>query len=316
MRPLVTIGISTYNRADGYLQGALLSALKQGYPNLEIVVSDNGSTDHTESFVKSFEDPRVRYFKQEENIGAVANFDFCLEQAQGAYFLLLHDDDLIDPDFVEACMSAVGDDTSLGIIRTGTRVIDDDGKTVAHNPNRMRGLTTADFFVNWFTKKTAIYFCSTLFNTQLLKDMGGLQTRTNVFEDVVAIARLSARHGRGDVYENKASFRIHGSNKGSTFNSINDWAEDSHYLLDVLCEEMPGDAERLLEVGKPYLCERLYRYASKLPDMGERVRTYLWAYRSFDYSASPLRYLARQKVLQAKAVARKLLKERRTVQPA
>jgi glycosyltransferase involved in cell wall biosynthesis len=65
-RPLVTIGICTYNRADSYLGSALQSAVDQTYPNLEIVVSDNCSVDHTEELVQSFDDPRIRYIKHEK----------------------------------------------------------------------------------------------------------------------------------------------------------------------------------------------------------------------------------------------------------
>ena len=62
--PLVTIGIPTYNRGDGYLREALESALAQTYENLEIVVSDNCSTDNTGEVVEAYDDPRVSYFRQ------------------------------------------------------------------------------------------------------------------------------------------------------------------------------------------------------------------------------------------------------------
>jgi len=104
MYPLVTIGIPTCNRADSYLRQALESAVKQTYPNVEIVVSDNCSTDDTETLVKNFEDPRIRYFKQTENIGPYKNFNFCLQQAKGKFFLILSDDDLVDHDFVSICL--------------------------------------------------------------------------------------------------------------------------------------------------------------------------------------------------------------------
>ena len=308
MRPLVTIGVSTYNRADGYLRPAFESALAQTYPNLEIVVSDNGSTDDTEAYIQSFDDPRVRYFKQEQNIGANPNFNFCLEQARGDFFLLLHDDDILDHDMVEACMRAANDDTSLGVIRSGTRVIDGGGRVTSVKLNHMSGVPTADMFIDWFDKGTAIYFCSTLFNTAKLKESGGLRTKTNVFEDVVAIAKLAARFGHADVKEPKASFRIHGNNKGSSVNTVSDWAEDSLYLLEVLREEMPGDAERLVKAGQPYLCQRIYRYASSLPTLADRLKAYWWSYRLFDYSYSPLTYLSRQQYLRAKDVARTLIK--------
>ena len=91
--PKVTIAIPTYNRADDYLKQTLKSALNQTYENIEIIVSDNCSTDNTEAVVNSFNDSRIRYFRQQENIGANNNFNFCLKQAKGEYFLLLLDDD-------------------------------------------------------------------------------------------------------------------------------------------------------------------------------------------------------------------------------
>ena len=92
--PLVSIGIPTYNRADGYLRECLTSALKQTYPNIEVIVADNCSSDNTAELMKSFSTNRLRYYKHPKNIGPQNNFNFCLDQANGAYFLLLHDDDL------------------------------------------------------------------------------------------------------------------------------------------------------------------------------------------------------------------------------
>ena len=99
--PLVTIGIPTYNRASSFLEDAIKSAVEQTYENIEIIVSDNVSTDHTEEVVKGFSDSRIRYFKHIKNTGMKNNFNACVEKARGDYFLLLCDDDLIDsPDHI------------------------------------------------------------------------------------------------------------------------------------------------------------------------------------------------------------------------
>ena len=99
--PLITIAIPTYNRANGYFKEALKSALSQTYSNYEIIVSDNCSTDNTEELVKSYSDGRIIYYKHEKNIPANENFNFCLRKARGKYFLLLHDDDLIDKEIFD-----------------------------------------------------------------------------------------------------------------------------------------------------------------------------------------------------------------------
>jgi len=289
-RPLVSIGICTYNRADSYLRNALQSAVDQTYPNLEIVVSDNCSVDHTEELVRSFDDPRIRYFKQERNLGVNGNFNFALQEARGAYFLLLHDDDLIDPDFCATCMDAAGDRTDYGILRTGIRIIDADGNTVGERPNDAEGLPPVEFFLAWFAEKTALYLPNTLYNTERLKALGGFQSKTELFQDVVASVRLATRYGRVDVRDIKASFRRHGSNSGAA-QAVERWLEDSLHVLDVMCEEMPESEVRLRKEGLPYFTLINYRHTRSITSPIERTKMYWWVYQRCGYRYSPIRFI-------------------------
>jgi glycosyltransferase involved in cell wall biosynthesis len=106
--PLVSIGLPCYNRA-AQLGRAIESALGQDYPNLELIVSDNASTDDTEAICRNWasRDERVRYFRQPENLGGIANFDFVRDHAQGEYFLWLGDDDWIDENYVSSCVATL-----------------------------------------------------------------------------------------------------------------------------------------------------------------------------------------------------------------
>ena len=305
-RPFVSIGMPTYNRAGPYLEGALESALLQTYPNLEIVVSDNASTDGTEELVKGVGDPRIRYFRQVETIPPHDNFNFCLEQSRGHYFLMLHDDDLVDPDLVEVCMDAVEDDVSVGLIRTGTRKIDDTGSVLSEHPNEVAGLSTADFFLSWFAGATAIYMSSTLYNTRSLKESGGFRSEKNLFLDVVPLMRLAAEHGRVDVREVKASFRRHGENHGSSRRAL-DWAIDSRHLLEVMCELVPERADEIRRAGRRHFSRTGYRHVSRIPSRLERIRAYWSVYRMFGYSYSPARYVLPRTVRRGRrAIARRV----------
>jgi glycosyltransferase involved in cell wall biosynthesis len=297
-RPLVSIGITTYNRADAYLGEALQSAVAQGYPNLEIIVSDNCSQDHTEELVRSFEDPRIRYFKQEQNLGANGNFNFCLEQARGAYFLLLHDDDLIDPDFVELCMDAADDATHFGVLRTGARVIDGEGRVISEKRNPAAGLSTAGFILAWFAHETPSYLCNTLYHTQRLKEIGGFRSKANVYDDVAPLIQLAARHGRVDVADVKASFRRHESNSAAANapSVVERWCEDSLHILEIMCEEVPEAADVLRKEGLVYFTRRNYRHAEGIGSRAVRAKMYWSIYKRFDYSYSPFRFLYRRMV--------------------
>ena len=110
-QPLVSVGIPTYERPDG-LKRTLTQILAQKYTNLEVIVSDNASKNlEVQRVAQEFMaiDPRVHYFRQAHNIGALANFKFVLEKASGEYFMWAADDDEWSPEFVQTCVrSSVG----------------------------------------------------------------------------------------------------------------------------------------------------------------------------------------------------------------
>lgn len=114
-QPLVSVGIPTYNRPDG-LKRTLECITQQTHLNLEIIVSDNCSTDpNVEIVVKEFQkkDARIHYFRQIENKGAGANFLFVLKQAIGKYFMWAADDDEWEPEFIQVCLANFDDHTTL-----------------------------------------------------------------------------------------------------------------------------------------------------------------------------------------------------------
>jgi glycosyltransferase involved in cell wall biosynthesis len=278
--PLVSIGIPTYNRAGGYLREALESALAQLYPNLEIVVSDNGSTDNTESVVRSYADPRIRYFRQQPPVTPNDNFNFCLQQANGAYFLMLHDDDKIDPDFVETCMSAAGYDKHVGVIRTGTRIINAAGTVIKEGRNRVAGLSLADFILGWFAGKTPLYVCSTLYNVEGLRSIGGFHSRHNLFQDVAATARVAAAMGRVDIEKPMASARQHGG-KWTHVARVREWCEDSLELLDILCGLASDKRDEVRDRGLRFFASVNFNRASDIRALNKRLKAYWIVYRMF-----------------------------------
>lgn len=103
---LVTIAIPTFNRA-GTLAQAVRSAAAQDYPDVEVVVVDNASTDATAGVCAALagQEPRVRVVRHGANIGAIGNFEAALAQVRGEYFMWLADDDRVDPNYVSACVA-------------------------------------------------------------------------------------------------------------------------------------------------------------------------------------------------------------------
>lgn len=128
--PLVSIGVPVYN-GGGYLAQTLRSIQEQTYSNLEIIISDNASTDETEAVCREAADAdsRIRYERHEVNRGGLWNFNRVLYLATGAMVKLAAADDLLRPRFIEACVQALaeaGPQTVLAYPRT--QIIDADGE--------------------------------------------------------------------------------------------------------------------------------------------------------------------------------------------
>ncbi len=100
--PAVSIGVPVYN-GEATIRSSLDALLAQSFADFEIVISDNASTDATASICAEYagRDERIRYIRQQENIGAVSNFKFVFDQAQAPYFMWSAVDDRRSPDFLE-----------------------------------------------------------------------------------------------------------------------------------------------------------------------------------------------------------------------
>ncbi len=100
-RPLLTVAVPTFNRCH-YLRD-LLEALQpqlRTHADVELLVSDNASTDGTQALLEQFQSrigARLRVHRQPENLGSDENFVFCFEQARGRYVWICGDDDILVP---------------------------------------------------------------------------------------------------------------------------------------------------------------------------------------------------------------------------
>ncbi|HEY9005598.1 MAG TPA: glycosyltransferase family 2 protein [Ohtaekwangia sp.] len=106
MAPLLSICIPTYNRS-AYLKKCIRSVISYPGNDIEIIISDNASTDNTPEVVGDFHDKRIVYSRNPENVGPVANFYKILKAASGDYIFLLTDDDFLFPDSIDEVIEFV-----------------------------------------------------------------------------------------------------------------------------------------------------------------------------------------------------------------
>jgi len=100
--PIVSIGLPVYNGED-FLKYALDSLLSQTFRDFELIISDNASTDNTPKICQEYvlRDKRIRYIRQNNNMGALWNFNFVLKQSNKEYFIWVSSDDKLHPEFLK-----------------------------------------------------------------------------------------------------------------------------------------------------------------------------------------------------------------------
>lgn len=115
--PKVSIGLPVYN-GEEYLRKTLDCLLEQTFLDIEIIVSDDNSSDQTKDICLEYceQDNRVRYFKQDKNFGMpVKNFRFVLDNAVGEYFMFASHDDSWDERYIEELVSVLDNDSNCSL---------------------------------------------------------------------------------------------------------------------------------------------------------------------------------------------------------
>jgi glycosyltransferase involved in cell wall biosynthesis len=126
--PRVTIGVPVYN-GERFLSHTLDALLSQSFKDFEVVVCDNASTDRTEEIGRAYaaRDSRIRYFRNEVNIGAAPNHNRVFELARGEFFKWNSADDYCGPEFLERCVAALDEDPTAAQAVSQPAEVDEEG---------------------------------------------------------------------------------------------------------------------------------------------------------------------------------------------
>jgi glycosyltransferase involved in cell wall biosynthesis len=127
-RPRVSVGLAVYN-GEKYLAQAIDSILAQSFTDIELVISDNASTDRTEEICGRYlaKDPRIRYFRNETNIGGANNENRTFLLSNGEYFRWAADDDVCAPALIDKCVEVLDRDPSVVLCYSMITEIDENG---------------------------------------------------------------------------------------------------------------------------------------------------------------------------------------------
>jgi len=236
--PLISIGIPTYNRNYG-IRKTLESIWQQQYPNLEIIISDNCSTDNTSEVLAEFakEHPEIKAYRQEKNITMIPNFNFVLEKASGKYFMWVADDDTLEPGILQRYVEFVEANPEYSVVSGQSKYWHDDDPALIE-----RGF---NFDTNWAGLRVFRYYFKVIYGgiihgmmrREMTKDVRLRKIIGNDYHFIACLAYL----GKIKNFE----FVGYHKNFGGTSKSFKEYAKaigDSPFAGKFPHVKMAGDA--------------------------------------------------------------------------
>jgi len=211
--PKVTVCLPTYNKAR-YLPGAIKSVLAQEFRDYELLIVDDASTDGTGKAVQSFQDSRIRYVRNLENLGLVENWNHCLELARGEYTIIFHDDDVMLPKLLRREVEVLESNPEVVLVHTAAQPIDPSGAVICvPPPNSWPALTSGLEFIihNWSLKEVYVVMPSVMFRKSLALKLGAFNPDMQYRVDADMWQRLAYEGKIAYLDEVLISNRIHAS---------------------------------------------------------------------------------------------------------
>ncbi|MEO5369813.1 MAG: glycosyltransferase family 2 protein [Magnetococcus sp. DMHC-1] len=239
--PRVSIVIPTLNRSS-LVGRAIASALSQSYQDLEIIVSNNGSTDDTREVMGRFEDPRLRIFHRDVTIPACEHGNFLISQARGDFFIGLSDDDYLEKDFIAKCVAHFDTYPNLSFVYTGCWIYYNDLATRALTGPLVE--SGVDFMAAVFAGQRDVCWCACVVRTSHLRTIGEIPPG-NLFGDMFYWTRMAFMGNIGCIPEPLSNYIAFNSNwvNVSTGVSILEWAKESQKIINeayhVVCQFDP-----------------------------------------------------------------------------
>lgn len=199
-----------------YMQESIQSVLNQTYFDFELIIVNDKSPEDLDAIVNSFDDPRIRYYVNEENLGKkdiVANWNKCLSYANGEFFSLICDDDIYEPEYLETMMELAQDYPTCNVFRSGVKQINEKGEVYSFYPSSPQWESCEDYMWHVFRG----YRCQTVsewfYRTAFIKQLGGYFSLPLAwYSDFLSSFIFSQEGGIASTNKHLVTFRMSGEN--------------------------------------------------------------------------------------------------------
>jgi len=207
--PKIDIVIPTYNRSN-YLKFAIDSVLKQTCQEFDLYILDNCSNDNTREVVESFSSTKVKYIVNEANLGMVGNWNRALETGGNDFLNILHDDDILEPDFVRKVLDFYGENGEVAFLHTAAYIVDGNNMILKKHIKNYIPITSSDqFFLNYIKFGMSIICPSVVFQRSKIPENLKFEEKYAFTADVVYFLKCSSYGSVGNINEPLIRYRAH-----------------------------------------------------------------------------------------------------------
>jgi len=239
---LVTIALPVYNGADT-LPGVVASVLAQTHSDLELVISDNASTDGTQEICRQLErdDRRVVYRRHPTNVGLLNNFVSAADHASGSFVRWIGDDDSIEPDYVARVLHVFAEDDRRVVVSTQVVYLDDDGTELLesdYDPGPLSSPDPVERFGAMLRLLTSDFALLDPVYATMRRELATIPRRNMLREDQVFAARLALAGPWGHVAAPLAHRRRHEGTASSLAGLLGVPAWQRHVRVALQCREL------------------------------------------------------------------------------
>lgn len=237
-RPLVSICLPTCNRAP-MLEQSLRTICAQDYAPLDILISDDASTDGTEALCRELadQDVRVRYVRQERRLGLYPNHNFCLDDSRGEYVCLFHDDDQHHPEIVSACAAFLIRHPEVGIVCPDWELLDEKGRTVGVRDHDVPEVTAGLDYISRTVRsgRSSIGCPGAMIRKSALGAVRFLEDGPIGFADFVIWFQIAEHASIGHVSRRLWKYRLH--RRSFSRRTIESMTHDYYENLNRYCDD-------------------------------------------------------------------------------
>lgn len=205
-----------------FFKDALDSILTQTYKNFELIIVNDASPEDLESIVKSYDDPRIRYYVNEQNIGGkdlVTQWNHCLEYAKGDYVILASDDDIYHSEYLEKMNELVEKYPHVNAFKPRIQIIGADGGILSIEGYFKGMATELEYIGAWCKGYIESGIPQYIFKKEALIQLGGYISYPLAWHSDDATIMALANHGIASSSEILLSFRYSGINITTQQNS-------------------------------------------------------------------------------------------------